>query len=107
VTAGRLARSLYALRVTDEFIPWFALYALYMIDSGLTAGELASLFIIWSVTAFAVEIPSGAWADAFSRRKLVATGAAIRGAGFLIWTIWPTYWGFAIGFVLWGMRSWP
>jgi MFS family permease len=105
VSTRRLARSLYALRVTDEFIPWFPLYALYMIDSGLSAGRLASLFVIWSVTAFAVEIPSGAWADAFSRRKLVALGAAIRGVGFLIWTIWPTYWGFAVGFVLWGIRS--
>ncbi|GIH08144.1 MFS transporter [Rhizocola hellebori] len=105
MTTRRLARSLYALRITDEFIPWFPLYALYMIDSGVSAGELASLFVIWSVTAFTVEIPSGAWADAFSRRKLVALGAAIRGVGFLIWTIWPSYWGFALGFVLWGIRS--
>ncbi len=105
MTAGRLARSLYALRITDEFIPWFALYALYMVDSGLSAAELASLFVIWSVTAFALEIPSGAWADTFSRRKLVALGAAIRGVGFAVWTIWPGYWGFALGFVLWGIRS--
>ena len=85
-----IARSLYALRITDEFIPWFALYALYMVDSGVSAAELASLFVIWSVTAFALEIPSGAWADAFSRRKLVALGAAVRGVGFLVWTIWPS-----------------
>ncbi len=105
MTAGRIARSLYALRTTDEFIPWFPLYALYMLGSGLTAGELASLFIIWSVTAFALEIPSGAWADAFSRRKIIAIGAAVRGVGFLLWTVWPTYWGFAAGFLLWGIRS--
>jgi predicted MFS family arabinose efflux permease len=100
----RVALSLYALRATDEFIPWFSLYALYMLSAGLTPAELASLFIIWSATAFILEIPSGAWADTFSRRRLIAAGALLRGLGFLLWLIWPTYWGFAIGFVLWGVR---
>jgi hypothetical protein len=84
---------------------FFPLYAVLFLDSGLTAGQISSLFVIWSVTAFVLEIPSGAWADAYSRRWLLAGGAVVRAVGFAAWTLWPTYWGFALGFVLWGIRS--
>jgi hypothetical protein len=60
---------------------------------------------VWSATALLLEIPSGAWADAYSRRWLLAGGAVLRGIGFAVWTVWPTYPGFALGFVLWGIRS--
>jgi hypothetical protein len=61
--------------------------------------------VVWSTTSLLLEIPSGAWADAYSRRWLLAGGAVLRGIGFAVWTVWPTYLGFAIGFVLWGIRS--
>jgi len=61
--------------------------------------------VIWSVTAFTLEIPSGAWADAFSRRRLLALSGLLRAVGFATWVLWPTYTGFAIGFVLWGITS--
>ncbi|WP_246239025.1 hypothetical protein [Acrocarpospora corrugata] len=35
-------------------------------DAGLSPAQISSLFVIWSVTAFALEIPSGVWADVFS-----------------------------------------
>jgi hypothetical protein len=84
---------------------YFPLYALLFADSGLSAAQISSLFVIWSVTAFLLEIPSGAWADAYSRRWLLAGGAVLRAVGFAAWTLWPTYAGFAIGFLLWGVRS--
>jgi hypothetical protein len=61
--------------------------------------------VIWSVTAFTLEIPSGAWADAFSRRRLLVLGGLLRAVGFASWVLWPTYAGFALGFVLWGICS--
>ena len=61
--------------------------------------------MIWSVTTFTLEIPSGAWADAFSRRRLLALSALLRAVGFATWVLWSTYAGFAIGFVLWGINS--
>jgi predicted MFS family arabinose efflux permease len=80
-------------------------YAVRFADAGLSGGQIASLFAIWSLTAFVLEIPSGAWADAFSRRRLMATSALLRAAGFALWTVRPTYTSFALGFVLWGVDS--
>jgi hypothetical protein len=78
-------------------------YALLFADAGLTAAQISTLFVIWSVVSFAAEIPSGAWADVWSRRRLYAVGAFLTAAGFASWTFWPTYAGFAMGFVLWGL----
>lgn len=61
--------------------------------------------MIWSVTGFVLEVPSGAWADTFSRRKLLILGALIEGAGFAIWVVAPSYPGFVLGFLLWGTGS--
>lgn len=48
-------------------------------------------------------MPSGAWADTVSRRGLLVFGALITASGFAVWTIFPSYAGFALGFVLWGI----
>ncbi|GAA3571096.1 MFS transporter [Kribbella ginsengisoli] len=81
------------------------MYQLLFTDHGLSATEVSSLFIIWSTTAFLLEVPSGAWADVFSRRKLLVLGSLIRGLGFAGWIVVPSYAGFALGFVLWGISS--
>ncbi|MEU8007247.1 MFS transporter [Catellatospora sp. NPDC049111] len=101
----RLGRIYAALRACDEGVLFFPVYTLLMADAGLSTAELTSLLVIWSAVAFALEVPSGAWADTYSRRRLLAVGALLRGAGFATWFLWPTYAGFAAGFVLWGVRS--
>jgi MFS family permease len=66
---------------------------------------MSTLFVIWSVTSFLLEVPSGAWADIVDRRTLLFLSGPIYAAGFTVWIVWPTYAGFAIGFVLWGLSS--
>lgn len=55
--------------------------------------------------ALALEIPSGAWADAFSRRWLLVAAGVGRGVAFTSWLLWPSYPAFALGFALWGVSS--
>lgn len=43
-------------------MPLYPVYALLFADAGLTTGAISSLFAIWSVVAFAGEIPAGALA---------------------------------------------
>ncbi|GAA4451705.1 MFS transporter [Phytohabitans houttuyneae] len=83
----------------------YPVYALLFADAGLSTGQISSLFVIWSVVSFTLEIPSGALADAYSRRRLVAIAAVLRAAGFALWTFFPSYPAFAAGFVLWGASS--
>ncbi|NDU77827.1 MFS transporter, partial [Actinomadura sp. DSM 109109] len=73
--------------------------------AGLSPAAVSSLFVIWSVTAFALELPSGLWADVFSRRLLLVAAPLLAGVGFGLWVLFPSYPAFAAGFVLWGAGS--
>ncbi|MFD9948560.1 MFS transporter [Nonomuraea sp. NPDC059023] len=81
---------------------FYPVYAVYFTQTGLSAAEVSSLFAIWSVAGFVLEIPSSVWADRFSRRRLLVLAPLVTSAGFALWTFVPAYWAFAAGFVLWG-----
>lgn len=100
----------FALRVlayhaSRELIPLYAVYTLLFRDHGLSAGAVSSLLVIWSVTSFVLEVPSGAWADAIDRRLLLILSAGVYVGAFSSWMLMPNYFGFALGFVLWGASS--
>ncbi|MER6574106.1 MFS transporter [Nonomuraea sp. NPDC001023] len=96
---------LYVYTFLGEFVLLYPVYTLLFTDSGLSVAETSSLFVIWSVTGMVLEIPSGAWADAVSRRLLLFLGPLLAGAGFALWVLFPSYWAFALGFVLWGAEG--
>ena len=94
-----------AYHASRDLVPLYSVYALLFADRGVDSGEISLLFIIWSLTSFLCEVPSGAWADTFDRRRLLVLSAVIYGAGFATWMVWQTFAGFALGFVLWGLSS--
>ncbi|WP_157554232.1 MFS transporter [Nocardia crassostreae] len=88
--------------LSADLIPYYALYALLFAEHGLNTAQISILLGIWSATSFLLEVPSGAWADTVSRRALLILSGALLVAGFASWTLWPTFAGFAAGFILWG-----
>jgi len=88
-----------------EVIPIYPLYAVMMGLDGISAFDLSVLFSIWALTGIVTEIPSGAWADTYSRKKLIVAGGFIKGSAFLTWYYWPDFYGYALGFIIWGIGS--
>lgn len=101
----RLTATLYGYAFLDDFVLLYPVYALLFSDTGLSIWQISSLFALWSITGIVLEVPSGAWADAVSRRLLLWLGPLLTVAGFTLWVIVPSYWAFALGFVLWGVRG--
>ncbi|MET9505278.1 MFS transporter [Streptomyces sp. NPDC006622] len=101
----RLTATLYGYAFLDEFVLLYPVYALLFADTGLSVGQMSSLFVLWSATGVLLEVPSGAWADAVSRRLLLWLGPLLGATGFALWVLVPSYWAFAAGFVLWGVRG--
>ena len=100
-----MSARIVAFEALQDFIPLYPLYQLLFADHGLSAAQISTLFVIWSTTGFVLEVPSGAWADTYSRRKLLVLGALISGLGYAAWITLPSFAGFALGFVLWGTSS--
>ncbi|MFG2291903.1 MFS transporter [Streptomyces sp. NPDC048603] len=101
----RLAAALYAYAFLDDFVLLYPVYALLFSDTGLSVWQISSLFVLWSLTGVLLELPSGAWADAFSRRTLLCLGPLLTAAGFALWVLAPSYGAFAVGFLLWGAKG--
>lgn len=98
----RLTRTLYGYAFLDDFVLLYPVYALLFADTGMSLWQISSLFALWSVTGVVLELPSGAWADAMSRRRLLWIGPLLTATGFALWVVVPSYGAFAAGFVLWG-----
>ncbi|MGW6541859.1 MFS transporter [Streptomyces massasporeus] len=98
----RLTRTLYGYAFLDDFVLLYPVYALLFADTGMSLWQISSLFALWSVTGVVLEVPSGAWADAMSRRRLLWIGPLLTATGFALWVLVPSYGAFAAGFVLWG-----
>ena len=88
-----------------DLVPLYSVYSLLFADHGVGASHISLLLIIWSLTSFVCEVPSGAWADTFDRRHLLVLSAVVYAVGFSSWMIWQTFAGFALGFVFWGLSS--
>ena len=87
----------------SELVPYYPLYALLFLDTGLSGVQISVLFGIWSVTGFVCEVPSGALADRWSRRGVVVLASVLQALAFVVWTAAPAVWAFAVGFVIWGV----
>src|SRR4051812_25210455 len=86
-------------------MPYYPLYALLFLDTGLSTAQVSALFAVWSVTGFLTEIPAGALADRWSRRGVLVVGGVLEAVGFAIWTAAPAFGAFVVGFVLWGVAG--
>jgi MFS family permease len=89
----------------DDFILIYPVYAIMMLETGVTGLELSVLFAIWSLSALLFEIPSGVIGDLVNRKRYVAIGSLVRAAGYLMWLVYPEVPGFALGFLLWSLGS--
>ncbi|MDQ1633469.1 MAG: hypothetical protein QOJ32_278 [Frankiaceae bacterium] len=72
-------------------------------DAGLSDGQISLLFTIWSLVGVVAELPTGVLADRYPRQHALAAGSVLQSVGFAAWTVAPTFPGFAVGFVLWGI----
>ncbi|MFG1764814.1 MFS transporter [Micromonospora parva] len=98
----RLTATLYGYAFLSDLVLLYPLYVVFFADTGLSVGQIASLFVIWSAAGILFEVPSGAWADVLSRRLLLCLAPLVTAAGFALWVLLPSYPAFAVGFLLWG-----
>src|SRR6185503_8631559 len=101
--ARPLARLAVSWAALSELVPYYPLYALLFLDTGLSEAQISLLFARWSITAFVAEVPTGALADRWSRRGALVLAGGLQAAAFVIWTAAPGLVAFAVGFVVWGV----
>ena len=106
--AARNARCFLLFRIFFNCRFYYPVFTILFLDFGLTLEQFATLNALWAVAIVLLEVPSGALADQFGRRRLVVASAMLmvlemaclvfmpRGGGAL------TLWLFALNRVLSG-----
>ncbi len=77
--------------------------AIYHLDvAGLDALQLVLIGTVLELSVFVFEIPTGVVADFKSRRLSVLLGYGVIGAGFVMWSLWPSFLPILLAQVVWG-----
>lgn len=92
-------------RFFRDFTPFSPFMAVYFAYSGLSISAISILFLAWSATSTALEIPTGILADRYGRKTLLVLAQLSKLAGFAVWLIAPSFMGFLCGIILWGIAA--
>ena len=102
---NRFIRFWYLHEFLHGFVLLYPVYAIFMLEQGLSPLELSWLFIIWCGAAMAFELPIGVLADRFPRRYILIMASVVKATAFGIWWLFPDFVGFAAGFVIWAFAG--
>jgi MFS family permease len=95
---GKTVTQYYVLTACSTLSLGFALstYVTFLITRGLNLLEVNMVNFIFYTTLFMMEIPTGAFADVFGRKKSVALSGLLLGIGELIYAWSDTFFDFAL-----------
>ena len=94
----------FAHRFVREVVLIYPVYAVMMTEN-VSEFAFATLIAFWSASVLFAELPTGTLGDRMSRVRLIGLSGVIKGIGFLSWFLLPSYGGYLLGFVLWGVGS--
>jgi len=77
-----------------------SIWVLYLAYRGMSLLEIGLLEGIFHVTGMLFEVPSGAVADLFGRKKTVVAGRVLLTISCVIMLLSTSFWGFALGFIV-------
>jgi MFS family permease len=95
-----LASSLY------DFVFAYAIYTVLFSIRGLTVFQISLLISWWALAAMLLEIPTGALADYWSRKKMLIIAPVVKSVCFVIWFFAKgNLYLYGLGFVFWALGS--
>lgn len=75
-------------------------FTLYFLKNGLSQAQIGILFSIFFIAMTILEIPTGGFADVFGHKASFALGLVIEAFYYLIFFLFPSFWGFVLGMVV-------
>ena len=100
----KVTKLFYLQQFTSNCIVIYPFYAIMFSErSGLSTAEISALFGWWILVALLSELPTGTLADKFSRRSVIILSNVMQATAFAMWLIMPSFIGYGIGFLLWGI----
>ncbi len=102
----RFLRRYYLATSLYECVFAYVVYTLFLSLRGLTVLQISLLLSWWCLTSIVLDVPTGALADCWSRRKILALAPCIKALCFVTWFLaGGNVTLFGLGFLLWSLGS--
>jgi MFS family permease len=102
----RFLRYYYLTTFCYDFVFAYAIYTVFFSLRGMTVLQISLLLSWWALAAMALEIPTGALADSWRRKNMLALAPIFKSLCFLTWFLaGGSFYLFALGFLLWAAGS--
>ena len=101
----RLLFSLYGFAFFNKFLLLTPVYSIFMLENGVSDLQLSSMFIISSMATILGQMPITFITNRIGQRYSMILGQFLKMVAILLWLVWPSYWGFFVGMVLWGVQA--
>ncbi len=99
-------RNYYLSSSLYDFVFAYAIYNVLFNIRGLSILEISLLLAWWALTSVLLEIPSGALADYWSRKKMLVIAPIIKSLCFVVWFFANgNFYLYALGFLFWSIGS--
>jgi len=91
-------RLIFTLGLAEAF--FFAIYQLFLINRGLNLLQIGLVNLVFMICNFIFEVPTGAFADIYGRRRSTIIGGAILSLSYLIYFLSNGFWIFILAEVV-------
>lgn len=100
----RFLTNIYAFSFFNKLMFLSPVYAVFMQSHGMSDLQLSSLFIVLSVGTFTTQIPVTWTTNKLGQKNAMIFAQGLKATAFILWLMWPCYFGFALGMLLWGVQ---
>ncbi len=95
---------LTVIEFASEFVLIYPLYSIMFSErTNISAAGVGLLLGLWQIAQIIAEVPTGIIADRFSKKYAIIAGKALKAICFVIWLMFPSFTGYLVGFMLWGI----
>ena len=101
----QLLFSLYGFAFFNKFLLLTPVYSIFMLENGVSDLQLSSMFIISSMATILGQMPITFITNRIGQRYSMILGQFLKMVAILLWLVWPSYWGFFMGMLLWGVQA--
>ena len=101
----QLLFSLYGFAFFNKFLLLTPVYSIFMLENGVSDLQLSSMFIVSSMATILGQMPITFITNRIGQRYSMILGQFLKMVAILLWLVWPSYWGFFVGMLLWGVQA--
>ena len=97
--------TIYINRFLGDFLPIVPFIGVLLASQGLSLSSVSLVFLALAVSVMVFELPAGILADRISLKLVLVLSRIFKFLAFGVMLIEPSFYGFILGAVIWGLAS--